>query len=217
MKTNLFLQIILTLYMSKMRLDEFCVNLFKISRSMAQNLITKEQIYVNNIPIMNNKYNVKSTDIIEWKKPKIYVDILYEENDFYIINKPSGVSCERHITTPKSEQVLTDLVNGKIVNRLDKPTSGIMIIPKTMNMYYNLKQQFRNHIIKKQYIACFNKCEIKSIPFNTFICEHNYRYFGYIDKCFCNIQTKTHESIIDQKYTNTLALFSMAIGYKIYE
>ncbi len=108
---------------------------------------------------------------------KLIPQILLETNDFLVINKPSGLLV--HPDGKREEYSLVDWIlenypeikevgeslmveyKGEIktiyrpgiVHRLDRETSGVMIIVKNQEMYEHLKQQFQNHIIRKQYLA----------------------------------------------------------------
>lgn len=100
--------------------------------------------------------------------------ILYEDNDIAAINKPSGLVV--HGDGKSTEKTLVDWVLKKfpdieevgefieiteddyidrpgIVHRLDKDTSGVMLVAKTMRGFYTLKEQFQNREIKKIYHA----------------------------------------------------------------
>lgn len=108
---------------------------------------------------------------------KLTPQILLETNDFLVINKPSGLLV--HPDGKKDEYSLVDWIlenypeikkvgeplmmeyKGEIktvyrpgiVHRLDRETSGVMVIAKNQEMYEHLKQQFQDHTIKKQYLA----------------------------------------------------------------
>lgn len=105
------------------------------------------------------------------------IEILFEDDDILAIFKPSGISVhpdskvnvdkEKTISDwvlkkyPKTKDVgePTILTNGEsiqrpgIVHRLDKDTSGVLLIAKTKEGYYHLKKQFKNREIKKTYHA----------------------------------------------------------------
>lgn len=100
--------------------------------------------------------------------------ITFENNDFLIINKPSGLVV--HPYDYSTEYTLVDFLHenypeifsiensvtlqdtrciplGGIVHKLDRDTSGVMVIAKNQKIFDKLKTQFRNHTIKKEYIA----------------------------------------------------------------
>lgn len=101
------------------------------------------------------------------------IEILYEDKDVLAINKPSGLMV--HGDGRSKEQTLADLILAEypklktvgepiemagqkilrpgIVHRLDRETSGVMLIAKNKKSFENLKMQFQDHIIKKTYQA----------------------------------------------------------------
>lgn len=109
-------------------------------------------------------------------------EIIYENNDFLVINKPAGLLV--HKTSKNEENTLVDWLIKKypeivkvgdsilrpgIVHRLDKDTSGIMIIAKNQKTFDYLKNLFKNHQIKKTYLALVwgipeNKKGVINIP-----------------------------------------------------
>ncbi|MFA6522413.1 MAG: RluA family pseudouridine synthase [Patescibacteria group bacterium] len=94
------------------------------------------------------------------------LDILYEDDDVLVINKPAGLLV--HATDTSTEATLVDAVlaihpeiievgeekkRAGIVHRLDKGASGVMIIAKTQAAFVHLKDQFKNHLAKKHYVV----------------------------------------------------------------
>jgi 23S rRNA pseudouridine1911/1915/1917 synthase len=95
------------------------------------------------------------------------LDIVYENSDLLVINKPSGISV--HKASPNDPQktivdfvverypdithVGEDPIRPGIVHRLDKETSGVMVIAKTNPAFFHLKEQFKNREARKTYIA----------------------------------------------------------------
>ena len=91
--------------------------------------------------------------------------IIYENNDFLVINKPAGLIVQ--LTKYQKENTLTDYLKdyypkikevgepGRpgLVHRLDKDVSGLMVIAKTKESYISLVSQFKNHQVKKIYIG----------------------------------------------------------------
>lgn len=95
------------------------------------------------------------------------MDIIYENENFLIINKPSGLIV--HPTTFKEKNSLVDflveycpqiknvgddkILRPGIVHRLDKDVSGLMVIAKTQETFDHLKKQFKEQKVKKEYYA----------------------------------------------------------------
>ena len=146
-----------------------------ISRVAIQRLIEHQKILVNGKKIKPS-YKVQENDKItlEEEKPKeislkaqnIPLDIIYEDNDIIAVNKPKGM-----VVHPANGNLDGTLVNAimaickdslsgiggeirpGIVHRLDKDTSGIIVIAKNDKAHINLSEQIKNHEVKKTYIA----------------------------------------------------------------
>lgn len=97
------------------------------------------------------------------------VKVIYKDNDILILDKPSGVTVNKADTT-KNEITLQEYIDSNfsiesldkssdfykrsgIVHRLDKETSGILIVAKNIESFNNLQSQFKNRNIEKTYIA----------------------------------------------------------------
>jgi 23S rRNA pseudouridine1911/1915/1917 synthase len=157
------------------RLDKFLQSqLIKISRTKVQSLIRGGYVKLNNITIYGTSKKIKNNDKIEINFPppkeilikpyKMSLDILFDDDDILVINKPSGVVVHPGAGNYKKTIVNALLfhyknklssVGGKlrpgIVHRIDKDTSGIIVIAKNDNAHINLSKQFSNHTIKRTY------------------------------------------------------------------
>ena len=146
-----------------------------ITRAMAQKLLDEENILVNGNKIKSS-YKVKLNDEIYMQIPEpketeiiaedIPLDVLYEDEDIIAINKPKGM-----VVHPANGNYTGTLVNALlyrckdslsgiggqirpgIVHRLDKDTSGVIIVAKNDKAHLNLSEQIKNHKVKKTYIA----------------------------------------------------------------
>lgn len=162
---------------SPIRIDKYiCSKIKYATRNKVQNAIKNKNVLVNENPIKNHYY-IKPDDIITIlfsSPPKektnidpqnIKLDIVYEDNDFIVINKPSGMLTHPSLSVYK-DTLLNALIfyfknleqdnlldNVGLVHRLDKYTSGLIIIAKTVISLKTLTEQFLNHSIKRKYIA----------------------------------------------------------------
>lgn len=157
------------------RIDKFiCHEMQDKSRSYIQGLIENEEVLVNGKNIKSN-YKVKENDIITLNihKPKelniipqnIPIDILYEDSDVVVINKPKGMVV--HPAPGNYENTLvnallyhcTDLssINGiirpGIVHRIDKDTTGILVVAKNDESHNFLSKQLKDHSMTREYYA----------------------------------------------------------------
>ncbi len=157
------------------RIDKFLTEaLENSSRSFIQNLISNEGVMVNEKAVKSN-YKVKKDDIIKVSIPKpqklqveaqdIPLDILYEDSDVAVINKPQGMVV--HPAPGNSKDTLVNAllyhckdlsgINGVvrpgIVHRIDKDTSGVLVIAKNDYSHGVLAEQLKDHSMNREYIA----------------------------------------------------------------
>lgn len=159
------------------RLDVFITNKLKsISREKAKGLIQKGRVFVSGVVIQKPDYKIKGTEFITIKEVEepalptpppenIILPILYEDEHIIIINKPAGVSTHPTATSihhtvvngllymNKSLSDMGDPLRRGIVHRLDKQTSGLLIIAKDNEAHLNLLKMFKQREIHKTYIA----------------------------------------------------------------
>mgnify|MGYP005769645645 CR=1 FL=1 len=147
----------------------------EFSRVTVQRLIEEEKILVNGKKTKPS-YKIQENDeiTIEEEKPKeielkaqdIPVEIIYEDNDIIVVNKPKGMVVHPANGNPDGTLVnaimaiCKDSLSGiggeirpGIVHRIDKDTSGTLIIAKNDKAHINLSEQIKNHEVKKTYIA----------------------------------------------------------------
>ncbi|MGV7221032.1 MAG: RluA family pseudouridine synthase [Nitrospinales bacterium] len=159
----------------KKRLDAFITEMnTNLSRSYAQKLIEQEFISVNGTP-SKSKYKLKVGDHIEGTIPEpepldvlaenIPLKIIYEDDGLVVVDKPAGM-----VVHPAPGHINGTLVNALlyhckdlagiggverpgIVHRLDKDTSGIIVVAKTENSLKSIATQFHDRKIRKVYLA----------------------------------------------------------------
>lgn len=156
----------LDVYLSKIIEDK--------SRAYIQNLIEDCKILVNN-SIKRSNYKLKANDIIDVTIPEpallnvkpedIPLDILYEDSDIIVVNKPQGMVV--HPAPGVYEGTLVNAllshckdlsgINGisrpGIVHRIDKDTSGVLVVAKNDFAHNKLAEQLKNHSMKRIYTA----------------------------------------------------------------
>ena len=148
----------------------------KISRTKIKNLIEKGYLKINNLKVLvpSKKINLKDKiklEVPELKKLEIKpykykLDIIYQDNDVMVINKPAGLVV--HPGAGNFDNTLVNAlinydkknlssINGElrpgIVHRLDKDTSGVIIVAKNNFAHTHLSKQFNEHSIDRKYIA----------------------------------------------------------------
>ena len=155
---------------TKVRLDIYLSTKFDttISRSLWQKYIKAGYVSVNSKVVTTPKFEVDETDEIALNLPEkeqadVDLPILYEDDDVIVVNKPSGLlthakgglsdeSTVAEIIRPKTS-FATDTDRPGIVHRLDRDTSGLLIIAKNPESAAHLQRQFAERTAKKTYIA----------------------------------------------------------------
>ncbi len=158
------------------RLDKALVAyLPDFSRSRLQSLIKNELVSVNNTVVTKNGWLVNAGDAIEVVIPEVVetgliaeeipLDIIFENEDVAVINKPAGMVVHPSIGHDSGTLVNAALaefedlqgINGElrpgIVHRLDKETSGIILLAKNEKALTFLQNQFKSRQVTKAYIA----------------------------------------------------------------
>ncbi len=158
------------------RIDKFLSEAIgDLSRSFLQKLLKEQQVMVNEKPVKAN-YRLRTGDRIRVCVPpceelniepeNIPLDILYEDEDLLVVNKPKGM-----VVHPSAGHTSHTLVNGVlyhcqgnlsgingvlrpgIVHRIDKDTTGALVICKNDLVHRELAEQLKEHTIKRRYRA----------------------------------------------------------------
>jgi 23S rRNA pseudouridine1911/1915/1917 synthase len=158
------------------RLDAYIASVDEnLSRMTVKKLIEESKVLVNG-NIAKSSYKVKEKDVIELEEPEaktvdivaqdIPIDIVYEDNDIIVVNKPKGLVV--HPANGNWDGTLVNAIMAKckdslsgiggeirpgIVHRLDKDTSGLLIIAKNDKAHLNLSEQIKDRKVKKVYYA----------------------------------------------------------------
>ena len=157
------------------RIDKFITDIMEgKSRSYIQGMIEEGYVLVNNKKVKSN-YKLKLNDVIkttikepvelEVKKENIPIDILYEDSDVIVVNKPKGMVV--HPAPGNYEGTLVNAllyhckdlssINGVIrpgiVHRIDKDTTGVLVVAKNDEAHVKLSEQLKDHSMKREYYA----------------------------------------------------------------
>jgi 23S rRNA pseudouridine1911/1915/1917 synthase len=158
-----------------LRIDKFLMNLIpNATRNKIQNAASAGDIYVNDIPVKSN-YRVKPMDVVRIMlshppfenrvdPENIPLNIVYEDNTLLLINKPSDF-----VVHPGHGNYTGTLVNALayhfenlpmnsserpgLVHRIDKDTTGLLVIAKTEAAMTHLAKQFESKTTEREYIA----------------------------------------------------------------
>ena len=157
------------------RIDIFLSDKLSLyTRSYIKRLIETKKLKINGCYVIKSSTKIKANDKIQFNvseinknniaSNKIELDIIYEDNDLLVINKPKGL-----VVHPGAGNYRNTLANGLvykyrknlsdingslrpgIVHRIDKETSGLLVVAKNNFTHSNLSEQFSNHTIKRKY------------------------------------------------------------------
>ena len=162
------------------RLDQFMVHKLGVSRARVQQLISEQKVLVNDHPAkasLKLRGNEQIAVLSPTERPPlrampedIPLEIVYEDDDLAIINKPAGMMVHAGAGATDDQRNRGTLVNALlhhfaslsavggeirpgIVHRLDKETSGLILVAKTDTCHRKLADQFARREVKKKYLA----------------------------------------------------------------
>lgn len=150
-------------------------NIEDLSRSSVQKLLKENNILINSQAVSKN-YKLRSDDIIDINIPEpelldvapqnIPVDIVYEDDDLLVVNKPKGMVVHPAAGNPDGTLVnallyhckgrlssINGVIRPGIVHRIDKNTSGLLIVAKTDKAHTHLAEQIKNHSFTREYMG----------------------------------------------------------------
>lgn len=153
------------------RVDRFLREYFSIPQSLVSGIIRKSRVKINgkkieashrlNVgDIVTVYYKFAEKEVLEFQATEEQIAqfiswIVFENEDMIAINKPHGISSQGGVRARLSIDVLAKCYNmeSRIVHRLDRETSGIMIIAKNKHYARHVASLFADGLVKKQYIA----------------------------------------------------------------
>lgn len=158
------------------RLDKFLTLKLDCSRAEIQRLIKTECVMINDVILTDTSHKIKPCDSITIQFPApveadpkpqmIPLDIVYEDTDLLVVNKPAGMVVHEGAGIYEGTLVNAllyhcgDSLSGiggvkrpGIVHRIDKETSGLLVVAKNDTTHAHLSSQFEKHTIERTYIA----------------------------------------------------------------
>ena len=157
------------------RVDKFLTKKLNVSRNQIESLIKKGFVKVNNKVIKKAGFRLKPQNEVEVNFPKIKkseikkvdfdIEIVYEDSDILVINKPNGITVHPALSVKeatvvdwlKQKGVSLSTIAGEerhgIVHRLDKGTSGVMVVAKNNEAHLSLSKQLQDKSMGRYYLA----------------------------------------------------------------
>ncbi|MBS5114435.1 MAG: RluA family pseudouridine synthase [Erysipelotrichaceae bacterium] len=157
------------------RLDKYLASvLVDLSRTRLQQFINEGYVLVNGKQ-EKSSYKLQKEDLIEIELPEdkemeiepedIPLDIVYEDSDVIVVNKPTGMIVHPSVGINSGTLVnallyhckdlsgINGVIRPGIVHRIDKETSGLLMVAKNDNAHRDLSKQLREHSVERKYLA----------------------------------------------------------------
>jgi len=158
------------------RLDVYLSNqLPDVSRNYIQKMISKEKVKINGQIETSKKFRVKQNTQVEIEIPdaeplkiepeNIPIDIIYEDDDVIVVNKPQGMVVHPAVGNYRGTLVnallyhcknlssINGIIRPGIVHRIDKDTSGLLVVAKNDKAHHHLAEQLKAHTMVRVYTA----------------------------------------------------------------
>ncbi|KGM97928.1 pseudouridylate synthase [Clostridium novyi A str. 4552] len=203
----------------EIRLNHYLKNYAKCSSRFIRKAAREGRIKVNNNENVRLSYMLKNNDLIELQinrkeeqdivPEKMSLDIIYEDEDIIVINKPKGIvvhPTKRHLNGTLSNGVLYYFKEKnensivRLVNRLDMDTSGLVLIAKNAYSHMALSRDMQKDDFIKRYLAIVHgNLEEKS---------------GVIDKPIYRVGEGTLKRVIDERGQKSITRFKVIESYE---
>ncbi len=218
------------------RVDKFlAAQLDGLTRSGIQKLITAGSVLVGGKPADKN-YKLRSGDVVDVTIPDpevldvrpqdIPVDIVYEDDSLLVVNKPKGMVVHPAAGNPDGTLVnallyhcdgrlssINGVIRPGIVHRIDKQTSGLLMVAKTDKAHNCLAQQIKEHSFTREYQAILTgRLKEKSGTINAPIGRSKY---DRKKMCVTQLNSKeavTHYEVLDEFGQYSLVKFRLETG-----
>lgn len=226
------------------RIDKFITQHFtNYSRSFLQKLFNQNQVIINQTKAVKSSYTLKTGDQIFLQFPtkvdsnikkevptNINVQVVAKHDDFLIINKPAGlvvhapnknyaeVTLSDWVVDQHEEIAHVGLIDRPgIVHRLDKDTSGLMIIPRTNHAHATMTELFKQRKIHKTYLAIVLGHPPKTGTIDFYIGRHptvrnKMHHFSNVTKRVNSRDALTHYEVINYFKDHSLVKIKPVTG-----
>ncbi|MDQ8040049.1 MAG: 23S rRNA pseudouridine(1911/1915/1917) synthase RluD [Rickettsiella sp.] len=184
-------QVIVPEHLAEKRLDQILSALFpEYSRSRLQRWIRNQQILVDQ-QLKRPRDKIKAGALItisailpeetKWEAQKLPLKIIYEDKALLVINKPAGLVVHPAVGNPNNTLLnallhhcsqLKQLPRAGIIHRLDKDTTGLLVVPKNLDAHTNLVRQLQARTIQRDYYAVVQGVLISGKTVNAPIGRH---------------------------------------------
>ena len=215
------------------RIDKYLSDITEHSRTRIQDLADNNLILVNDKPVKSS-YKVVLSDVITCdipeleemtiEKENIPLDILYEDSDIIVINKPSGLLsiASDNEKSSTAYRMLSDYVQQKdkhnrifVVHRLDEDTSGVLMVAKNVKIQQALQNNWNDIVKKRGYYAIVEgEMEKKSDTIKSYLKKNSQNLMYSSKKAGDGQLAITHYKVIKSNGTYSLLDVNIDTGRK---
>lgn len=161
------------------------------SRSRIQDWVKQGFVQVNGEVVKSNKHKMAGFELVEvnaeieiagdWQPEAIDLNIVYEDDDLLVINKPAGLVVHPGAGNQEGTMVnallyhcpqLSNLPRAGIIHRLDKDTTGLLVVAKTIAAHTSLVEQLQNRAFTREYDAIVNRVMVSGSSIDAPIGRH---------------------------------------------
>ena len=224
-------QVIVPEHLAEKRLDQILSALFPdYSRSRLQSWIRSQQILVDQ-QVKRPRDKIKAGALItisatlpeetKWEAQSIPLDIVYEDETLLVVNKPAGLVTHPAVGNPDKTLLnallhpcpqLKQLPRAGIIHRLDKDTSGLLVVPKTLSAHTQLVQQLQARTIQRDYYAVVQGVLISGGTVNEPIGRHPKLRKKMAVNTFSGKEAISHYRVIERFAHHTLIKVQLETG-----
>jgi 23S rRNA pseudouridine1911/1915/1917 synthase len=224
-------QVIVPDHLAGKRLDQILSALFPAySRARLQNWIRSQQILVDQA-IKQPKDKIKAGALItlaatlqeetKWEAQPLPLNIIYEDEALLVINKPAGLVVHPAAGNPDKTLLnallhycpqLKQLPRAGIIHRLDKDTSGLLVVPKTLTAHTQLVKQLQARTIQRNYYAVVQGVLISGGTINAPIGRHAKLRKKMAVNEFSGKQAISHYRVVERFSHHTLVKVQLETG-----
>ena len=224
-------QVIVPEHLAEKRLDQILSALFPAySRSRLQSWVRSQQILVDQ-QIKRPRDKIKAGALItitatlpeetKWEAQSIPLDIVYEDETLLVVNKPAGLVTHPAVGNPDKTLLnallhhcpsLKQLPRAGIIHRLDKDTSGLLVVPKTLSAHTQLVKQLQARTIQRDYYAVVEGVLISGGTVNAPIGRHPKLRKKMAVNTFSGKEAVSHYRVIERFAHHTLIKVQLETG-----
>jgi 23S rRNA pseudouridine1911/1915/1917 synthase len=194
------------------------------SKTTLRSWISEGRILVGGKIVKDPRLELQPEDLVELAKKRQYlfcgIEIMYQDSDLLVIYKPAGMLTVPTDLDPfdNAHEHLKKAFKGRtvhLVHRIDREVSGIMVFAFSEEALYNLKEQFEEHSILREYLAVVEgKVEPKQGTWESYLMEDGVYYVRSVKEAERGKWAVTHYEVVKTLKKSTVLKVTLETGRK---